>query len=178
MGVDSRFRTASALKSNYKDGMKKSRIKKGHIKIVEARTRRRNSNFEPTKLFWLDFFHARSTIPFQAKSSSTLRPLDVKSWDFLLYFSDGLTDCEDPECCENPVCRKSQLCHTVPFPIDILLRKQPPSATASFFERMKFIIEDKGLQSYVEKAGFNERYVENVILVLERSRLFSHCVKI
>ena len=75
----------------------------------------------------------------------------------LLYFSDGLTDCEDPECCENPVCRKSQLCHTVPFPIDILLRKQPPSSTASFFERMKFIIEDKGLQSYVEKAGFNER---------------------
>ena len=56
MGVDSRFRTASALKSNYKDEMKKSRIEKGHIKIVEARTRRRNSNFEPTKLFWLDFF--------------------------------------------------------------------------------------------------------------------------
>ena len=72
-------------------------------------------------------------------------------------FSDGLTDCEDPECCEDPVCRKSQLCHTVPYPIDILLRKQPPSSTASFFERMKFIIEDKGLQSYVERAGFNER---------------------
>ena len=30
-------------------------------------------------------------------------------------------------------------------------------SSASFFERMKFIIEDKGLQSYVEKAGFNER---------------------
>ena len=77
---------------------------------------------------------------------------------FLHTTSDGLTDCEDPECCENPVCRKSQLCHTVPYPIDILLRKQPPSSTASFFERMKFIIEDKGLQSYVERAGFNERY--------------------
>ena len=80
----------------------------------------------------------------------------------LLYFPDGLTDCEDPECCENPVCRKSQLCHTVPYPIDILLRKQPPSSTASFFERMKFIIEDKGLQSYVERAGFNERYVNYI----------------
>ena len=56
MGVDSRFRTASALKSNYKDGMKKSRIKKGHIKIVEARTRRRNSNFEPAKLLLARFF--------------------------------------------------------------------------------------------------------------------------
>ena len=113
---------------------------------------------------------------FRAKSSSTLRPFDVKSWDFLLYFSDGLTDCEDPECCENPVCRKSQLCHTVPFPIDILLRKQPPSATASFFERMKFIIEDKGLQSYVEKAGFNERYVENVILFFGTQQVvFTQC---
>jgi hypothetical protein len=71
---------------------------------------------------------------------------------------DGLTDCEDPECCESPVCQKSQLCHTVPQPIDILLRKQPPAMTASFFEQMKFIIEDKGLQSYVQRAGFNERY--------------------
>ena len=74
--------------------------------------------------------------------------------------TDGLTDCEDPECCDNPVCQKSQLCHTVPRPIDILLRKQPPSLTASFFERMKFIIEDKGLQSYVQRAGFNERCVK------------------
>ena len=76
--------------------------------------------------------------------------------------TDGLTDCEDPECCDNPVCQKSQLCHTVPRPIDILLRKQPPSLTASFFERMKFIIEDKGLQSYVQRAGFNERFVKTL----------------
>ena len=41
MGVDSRFRTASALKSNYKDGMKKSRIKKG------AHKNRRGSNPPP-----------------------------------------------------------------------------------------------------------------------------------
>ena len=36
---------------------------------------------------------------------------------------------------------------------------QPPAATASFFERMKFIIEDQGLQSYVQRKGFNERSV-------------------
>ena len=71
--------------------------------------------------------------------------------------SDGLTDCEDPECCESPVCQKSQLCHTVPQPIDILLRKHPPAVTASFFDRMKFIIEDKGMQSYVKQQDFNER---------------------
>ena len=98
-----------------------------------------------------------------AKFCGLLRILYELNWEkcskiYLFFcFSDGLTDCEDPECCEDPVCRKSQLCHTVPYPIDILLRKQPPSSTASFFERMKFIIEDKGLQSYVERAGFNER---------------------
>ena len=75
----------------------------------------------------------------------------------ILSFLDGLTDCEDPECCESPVCSKSQLCHTVPAPIEILLRKHPPAATASFFERMRFIIEEKGLQSYASKPGFNER---------------------
>ena len=71
--------------------------------------------------------------------------------------SDGLVDCEDPECCESPVCEHSQLCHTVSAPIDILLRKQPPAVTASFYERMRFIIEDRGLQSYAKKKGFNER---------------------
>ena len=91
--------------------------------------------------------------------ASTLISSGAKNVSF---FQDGLTDCEDPECCESPVCQKSQLCHTVPQPIDILLRKQPPAMTASFFEQMKFIIEDKGLQSYVQRAGFNERYFEHV----------------
>ena len=46
---------------------------------------------------------------------------------------------------------------------------QPPAATASFFERMKFIIEDQGLQSYVQRKGFNERSVRPSVL----QRLFS-----
>ena len=32
------------------------------------------------------------------------------------------------------------------------------SNTASFYERMRFIIEDRGLQSYAKKKGFNERW--------------------
>lgn len=69
---------------------------------------------------------------------------------------DGLTDCADPECCANHICRTSQLCVSAPKPIDILLRKQPPAITASFFERMKFLIDEGSLQNYARQETFNE----------------------
>ncbi|KAK9876572.1 hypothetical protein WA026_013952 [Henosepilachna vigintioctopunctata] len=69
---------------------------------------------------------------------------------------DGLVDCEDPECCTNHVCRSSQLCVIAPKPLDILLRKQPPTITASFFERMKFLIDEGSLQNYARQGNFNE----------------------
>lgn len=73
------------------------------------------------------------------------------------FFIDGLVDCEDPECCSNHLCRSSQLCVAAPKPIDILLRKQPPAITASFFERMKFLIDEGSLQNYARQETFNER---------------------
>ncbi|CAB3228851.1 unnamed protein product [Arctia plantaginis] len=69
---------------------------------------------------------------------------------------DGLVDCEDPECCQSPICKGSQLCVSSPKPTDILLRKQPPAITASFFERMKFIIDEGSLQNYAKQENFNE----------------------
>ncbi|KAL6256891.1 hypothetical protein P5V15_011826 [Pogonomyrmex californicus] len=69
---------------------------------------------------------------------------------------DGLIDCADPECCSNHICRTSQLCVSAPKPIDILLRKQPPAITASFFERMKFLIDEGSLQNYARQETFNE----------------------
>lgn len=75
----------------------------------------------------------------------------------LSFFSDGLTDCEDPECCESNYCKKSQLCSTVSRPIDILLQRQPPAPTASFFQKMRFIIEEGSLQRYAKNTAFNER---------------------
>ncbi|KZC14038.1 Teneurin-2 [Dufourea novaeangliae] len=69
---------------------------------------------------------------------------------------DGLIDCADPECCLNHICRSSQLCVSAPKPIDILLRKQPPAITASFFERMKFLIDEGSLQNYARQETFNE----------------------
>ena len=72
-------------------------------------------------------------------------------------FLDGLTDCEDPECCEKPSCKQSQLCMTVDRPINILLQRQPPASTASFFQKMRFIIEEGSLQRYADNTAFNER---------------------
>ncbi|XP_062527907.1 teneurin-m isoform X6 [Bombyx mori] len=69
---------------------------------------------------------------------------------------DGLVDCEDPECCQSPACKSSQLCVSSPKPTDILLRKQPPAITASFFERMKFLIDEGSLQNYAKQETFNE----------------------
>jgi hypothetical protein len=42
-------------------------------------------------------------------------------------------------------------------PIDILLQRQPPAPTASFFQKMRFIIEEGSLQRYAKNAAFNER---------------------
>ena len=74
---------------------------------------------------------------------------------------DGLIDCQDPECCESSVCKSSQLCATVARPIDILLQRQPPASTASFFQKMRFIIEEGSLQRYAKNTAFNERLVNS-----------------
>lgn len=75
---------------------------------------------------------------------------------------DGLVDCEDSDCCQRTNhCKKSPFCVTAPKPIDILLRKQPPAVTASFYERMKFLIEEGSLQSYAKQDAFNERFVSS-----------------
>lgn len=39
-----------------------------------------------------------------------------------------------------------------------LLRRQAPSPSASFFERMQFLIQEDGLQTSSIYTSFNERY--------------------
>lgn len=41
-----------------------------------------------------------------------------------------------------------------------LLRRQAPSPSASFFERMQFLIQEDGLQTSSIYSSFNERYLE------------------
>ena len=70
---------------------------------------------------------------------------------------DGLTDCMDPECCIFDNCKLSLACNTSPEPKDRLLRKQPPSLSATFFEKMRFLIEDSSVQSFANGNSFSER---------------------
>ena len=74
---------------------------------------------------------------------------------------DGAADCLDPDCCSSVACRDQGNCQMSPDPMEILLRKQPPSSTASFFERMKFLIEDDSVQSYGTLSSFNPRFEKN-----------------
>lgn len=83
--------------------------------------------------------------------------LCVSSPNICMSYIDGLTDCEDPECCKNEACKSSQLCVSAPLPKNILNKKQPPIVTASFFERSKFLIEEGSLQNYARQENFNER---------------------
>ncbi|RWS31258.1 teneurin-m-like protein [Leptotrombidium deliense] len=70
--------------------------------------------------------------------------------------NDGLIDCADSECCAAKECAQNPLCFSSSDPLDILLRKQPPPATASFFQRMQFLIEENSVQSYAHKQAFND----------------------
>lgn len=49
----------------------------------------------------------------------------------VLLFSDGLTDCEDAECCSDATCQDHAMCATAPDPDEVLLRRQPPSISGT-----------------------------------------------
>ncbi|XP_063415376.1 teneurin-m-like isoform X2 [Mytilus trossulus] len=72
---------------------------------------------------------------------------------------DGLKDCQDPDCCFTASCVEDAFCQMSPDPVDILLRKQPPSPTASFYDRMKFLIEENSVQIGTSRNAFNESQV-------------------
>ncbi|KAG8184007.1 hypothetical protein JTE90_024464 [Oedothorax gibbosus] len=74
-------------------------------------------------------------------------PLERKCDDQQDNDNDGLVDCADSECCHVDRCRNHTLCEKAADPLDVLLRKQPPAITASFFERMQFLVEEESLRN-------------------------------
>lgn len=83
--------------------------------------------------------------------------LSIFFFSILYFFLDGMTDCSDSECCQHPVCGDHIMCLSSNDPVDVLLRKQPPSVTASFYQRVKFLIEENSVQSYAHKDEYGER---------------------
>lgn len=76
----------------------------------------------------------------------------------LIYIvADGMTDCSDSECCSHPACAEHIMCLSSNDPVEVLLRKQPPSVTASFYQRVKFLIEENSVQSYAHMDEYSEK---------------------
>ncbi|XP_075213771.1 teneurin-a transmembrane protein [Lycorma delicatula] len=69
---------------------------------------------------------------------------------------DGMVDCSDSECCTHPACSEHIMCLASNDPVEVLLRKQPPSVTASFYQRVKFLVEENSVQSYVHMDEYTE----------------------
>lgn len=78
-------------------------------------------------------------------------------WHWHYHFEDGMTDCSDSECCSRPECSEHIMCLASNDPVEVLLRKQPPSVTASFYQRVKFLIEENSVQSYAHMDEYSER---------------------
>ena len=83
--------------------------------------------------------------------------------------TDGLKDCEDPECCEQDVCSGKQLCTFVEDPRDLLKniteREGTIKTRSSFWERIKFLVAENGIQRYVVESLIEERYKLNKIIL-------------
>ena len=75
-----------------------------------------------------------------------------------MVISDGLTDCEDSKCCSHPSCTKGMLCMYLADPVDVLLRKSPPTVAASFLSRVRFLFEgEESVQNYAKLDTFDEK---------------------
>ena len=76
--------------------------------------------------------------------------------DNIFSWSDGLVDCEDPECCWSESCGGSQYCSTVPNPVSVLQKSSAVvSPFASFFERYKFLVLPGSSQKFAKLKDFD-----------------------
>lgn len=73
---------------------------------------------------------------------------------------DGLTDCADSDCCSNPSCTDHLMCLASADPADIASRKPVASSgggATSFYQRVKFLVEDNAVQSYAHKDEYVDK---------------------
>ena len=74
-----------------------------------------------------------------------------------------MKDCEDPECCEQDVCSGKQLCTFVEDPKvlmkNVTEQERRVKTAPSFWERIKFLVSENGIQRYVVESLIEERYI-------------------
>ena len=70
---------------------------------------------------------------------------------------DGLTDCADSDCCSNPSCVDHLMCLASADPAEIALRNPIAFDGASFYQRVKFLVEDNAVQSYAHKDEYVDK---------------------
>ncbi|EFP09504.1 CRE-TEN-1 protein [Caenorhabditis remanei] len=85
-------------------------------------------------------------------------PVEMHCDDGLDNDSDGLIDCDDPECCSSPSCSSESVCSTAVSPTEVLMR-MPPIFNANFAKRVGFLIMEKSVQSYTDSSQFNESLI-------------------
>ncbi|KAL0125856.1 hypothetical protein PUN28_004718 [Cardiocondyla obscurior] len=85
--------------------------------------------------------------------------LELECNDYVDNDGDGMMDCSDSECCSHETCSEHIMCLASNNPVDVLLRKQPPSVTASFYQRVKFLVEENSVQSYAHMDEYTESRV-------------------
>ena len=77
---------------------------------------------------------------------------------YLFFVADGLTDCGDSKCCSHPSCKNSIMCMYLADPVDVLLRKPPPTVAASFLSRVRFLFEgEESVQNYAKLDTFDDK---------------------
>ncbi|UMM23757.1 hypothetical protein L5515_004315 [Caenorhabditis briggsae] len=85
-------------------------------------------------------------------------PVEMHCDDGLDNDSDGLIDCDDPECCSSPSCSSESVCSTAATPTEVLMR-MPPIFNANFAQRVGFLIMEKSVQSYTDASQFSESLI-------------------
>ena len=77
---------------------------------------------------------------------------------YIFVISDGLIDCGDSKCCSHPSCKNNIMCMYLADPVDVLLRKPPPTVSASFLSRVRFLFEgEESVQNYAKLDTFDEK---------------------
>ena len=76
-------------------------------------------------------------------------------------FSDTLIDCQDPDCCSLRSCSRTSQCRGGLDPSNEVTNSQgrsPTLPTASFFDRVKFLVHRNGVQINSALSVFEPRY--------------------